>query len=150
MEVKSIRFMCLILICMLVTGIMTGCVVTQESNQESKPGSSKNTETTTPPTAEQFKGQFEVFVNTDENFPEKPDWEIFDYIEDKTGIRINYTAASGEVYETKLNLMIASGTLPDIVYTNTTIISSIINLADVFDAANKPFFILYSIFVFYF
>jgi len=57
-----------------------------------------------------------MYTTENASWPFKKDWYILDVIRRKTNITFDVSVASGSDFGTKLNLIMASGDLPDVLY----------------------------------
>ncbi len=97
--------------------VLAGC--TKGSNDNTA-GSKANGENNTGVTKEQAKSEqkeqtFTMLLGSHGSWPYKEDWKMANWIEENLGAQIKVESPSGSMGEA-INLYIASGTLPDIVY----------------------------------
>ncbi|RXZ79557.1 extracellular solute-binding protein [Paenibacillaceae bacterium] len=65
------------------------------------------------------KKTFTFLTYSNPSWPYSADWPVWDYLEEKTGVRMEVETPSGGVLADALSLTMASGKLPDLMFTQT-------------------------------
>lgn len=96
-----------------VTGsLIAGC---SSTNNPSGGDQASNQGSTAPALDPTKKKNFSMLVESHPSWPYSKDWPVWKLIEEKTGVSFNVQVPSGKI-EDSLSLAVASGTMPDIMY----------------------------------
>jgi putative aldouronate transport system substrate-binding protein len=103
----------------LLSALLTGSLLAGCTSSGSNTGSPAPTDTgagQSQPLDPTQKKSFQMLVESHASWPYNKDWPIWKLIEEKTGVTFNVQVPSGKI-EDSLSLAVASGTMPDIMYT---------------------------------
>ncbi|WP_246066906.1 extracellular solute-binding protein [Paenibacillus koleovorans] len=93
----------------LTVGLLAGCGAKEEKSPDA------GTSASTTPAAVK-KQTYSMLVESHPSWPYSKDWPVWKMIEEKTGATFNVQVPSGKI-EDALSLTIASGEMPDVMYT---------------------------------
>lgn len=117
---KQLRKAIVLLCCAaLTTGILAGCTPSgapQSTGGQSAPAPESGTVSAAAPILFEKPVTFSMLTPSHASWPFQEDWYVLDLVKEKTNAEFKITAVDTEGFTEKLNLTMASGDLPDLIY----------------------------------
>ncbi len=121
MKQRSQKIVSLLCVAALSVGMLAGCgssspspVSGSSSSASDSSSASGNTDSDGPLFSEPVK--LSMYTASHASWPYQADWYVVDLVKEKTNVTFDLTAVDTEGFTEKLNLIMASGELPDLLY----------------------------------
>lgn len=120
MKQRSQKIVSLFCVAALSAGVLAGCGSSSPSSVPGSSGASSGSSSTGDPSSDGVlfnePVKLSMYTASHASWPYQADWYVVDLVKEKTNVTFDLTAVDTEGFTEKLNLIMASGELPDLIY----------------------------------